>query len=81
VIDKLASVQKELSQLPINGSNYKTRTELKNLQIYANMIEEQVKSQCKSEGILVKAAIQTNIYSDRWILGNLTMPEIIKEYS
>jgi len=65
----------------VNGSNYKIRLDVKNQQNYVSQISKFASSDCTNTTIVDTSALQTNILSDRWTLGNLTMQDIIKEYA
>jgi len=65
----------------VNGSNTKIRIDLKNLQTYVNTFSQLPTSKCSNNIVLAPSAYQTNINSNRWILGSLTMADLHKDYA
>lgn len=78
---KLDLLGQELDTLPVNGSNYKTRLDVKNQQTYIQTIQDILASNCAKDVVLSQSTYQTNLNNNRWILGNLRFQDIIKQYS
>lgn len=79
--NKLNLLEKQLEALPINGSNYKTRLDVKNQKTYLETIKDILDSNCSEEVTLRQSSFQTNLNNDRWILGDLSFENVVKEYS
>lgn len=79
--NKLDQLQAELNELPVNGSNYKTRLDVKNQQTYIQTLQDILKSKCSKNVTLSQSSYQANLNNDRWILGDLTFEDVVKEYS
>lgn len=67
---KLDQVSAQLNLLPVDGTNYKTRLDLKNQQTYLQAIQDILDSDCTKNVQLSQSQFQTNLNSDRWILGD-----------
>jgi len=78
---KLDKLQEELNCLPIDCNNYKTRLDVLNQQTYLQTIQDILNKNCSIDVTLRPSTFQTNLNNDRWLLGNLTFPDIVKEYS
>ncbi len=44
-------------------------------------MQDILSSNCSTDVILRQSSFQTNLNNDKWILGNLTFQDVIKQYS
>ena len=78
---RLAAVKKQLEGLAISGVTYKVREDVSNQETYVSGMKDLLNSNCQKTVSLKDAVLQTNLNNNRWVLGNLTMQQLIQEYS
>ena len=67
--------------MAINESNFKTIEDVSNQLTYVTAMKDILNSNCQKTVILQEAVFQTNLNNKRWVLGSLTMQQLIQQYS